>query len=92
MLDPAESERWSSWERRVERLEDDMADVKSTLRSIEARLTAIEVATGEIKGRVAGLEMRLSAMPTTIQLVVMLITTWSVGVGIVFTVLRFAPK
>jgi hypothetical protein len=69
-----------------------MADVKSTLRSIETKLGSVAEAVAEIKGRVGGLEMRLSAMPTTIQLVVLLITTWSAGAAIVFALLRFAPK
>jgi archaellum component FlaC len=84
MLGPSDSEKWSSLEYRVERLEDDMADVKATLNSIEAKLGGVAEAVAEIKGRVGGLEMRLSAMPTTIQLVVLLITTWSAGAAIVF--------
>jgi hypothetical protein len=89
MLGPAETERWSSLERRVERLEDDMSDVKSTLRSIEARLVSIEVATAEIKGKLQGL-------PTSWQMFTAIVTsavaTWSAGAAIVFTLLRFAPK
>jgi hypothetical protein len=40
----------------------------------------------------AGMEARLSSFPTMLQMMVMLITTWSVGIGMVFAVLRFAPK
>jgi hypothetical protein len=69
-----------------------MADVKSILRSMDAMLSIVSEAVAEIKGRVGGLEMRLSAMPTTIQLVVLLTTTWSAGAAIVFALLRFAPK
>jgi len=46
----------------------------------------------EIKGRLAGLEARLGSFPTAFQMLFMLITTWSVGTGIIFVVLRFAPK
>lgn len=89
MLDPAESERWSSLERRVERLEADMSDVKIALRSIEARLVAIEVSIAEIKGKLQGL-------PTSWQMFTAIMTsavaTWSAGAAIVFALLRFAPK
>jgi hypothetical protein len=76
-------------ERRVERLEDDMSDVKLMLRSIEARLVSIEVSTAEIKGKLQGL-------PTSWQMFTAIVTsavaTWSAGAAIVFTLLRFAPK
>ena len=95
-------------EQRVARLEDDMKEVKSTLHRIEQRLAGIEgelkhlpkavdFATlkgdiAEMKGRLGGMETRLSSFPTMLQMLMMLITTWSVGIGIVFAVLRFAPK
>ena len=65
-------------EARVARLEDDMKDVKASLKSIELSLA-------EIKGR-------MSSIPTSFQLMTMVITTWSAGAAIVFTLLRFAPK
>ena len=96
MLGPSDSEKWSSLEHRVERLEEDMADVKSTLRSIESRLGAIEVSLAEVKGRLTGVEGRLLAFPTAWQLYVALITTvittWSAGAAIVFTLLHFVPR
>ena len=41
MLDPAESEKWNSLERRVEHLEEDMTDVKASLRSIESKVDSL---------------------------------------------------
>jgi hypothetical protein len=79
-------------EQRVARLEDDVKEIKSTLRGLEAKVNAIAEAVAEIKGRMSGLEMRLSAMPTTIQLVALLLTTWAAGAAIVFTIVRLAPK
>ena len=86
-------------EQRVARLEEDIKDVKSTLKGIEAAILEIKTdlkhvpkmneyaslraEIGEIKGRV-------SQMPTLLQLVVTIITTWSAGAAIVFTLLRMA--
>ena len=85
MLDPAESERWTSLERRVERLEDDMTDVKSSLRSIEGKVDSLVEGVAEIRGRI-------SQSPTWLQLLVALLATWGAGAAIVATVIRFAPK
>jgi hypothetical protein len=85
MLDPAESERWTSLERRVERLEDDMTDVKSSLRSIEGKVDSLVEGVAEIRGRI-------SQSPTWLQLLIALIATWGAGAAIVATVIRFAPK
>jgi hypothetical protein len=79
-------------EQRVARLEEDVKEIKVTLRGLEAKLSSIGEAVAEIKGRIGGLEMRLSAMPTTIQLVTLLLTTWAAGAAIVFTIVRLAPK
>jgi hypothetical protein len=85
MLDPAESERWTSLERRVERLEDDMTDVKSSLRSIEGKVDSLVEGVAEIRGRI-------SQSPTWLQLLVALLATWGAGAAIVATEIRFAPK
>jgi uncharacterized coiled-coil protein SlyX len=96
VLGPGETEKWSSLEHRVERLEEDMADVKSTLRMIESRLGAIEVSLAKLDGRITGVEGRLQALPTAWQMFTAIVTsavaTWSAGAAIVFTLLRFAPK
>jgi hypothetical protein len=82
MLDPAEAERWSSLERRVERLEDDMADVKASLRAIDDKLNLVIEGVAEIRGR-------MTQTPTWIQLLVALIATWGAGAAIVAGVVRF---
>lgn len=74
---------------RVARLADDMREVKTSLRAIETRLTGIEVTLARIDGRLTWVEGRLQAIPTSLQLMTMLITTWTVGAGIVFAVIRF---
>ena len=85
MLGPGDSEKWSALERRVERLEEDMADVKASLRSIEDKLNLVIEGVAEIRGR-------MSQTPTWIQLLVALIATWGAGAAIVAAVVRFAPK
>jgi hypothetical protein len=72
-------------EPRVARLEDDMKEVKVSLRSIEAKLTSIAESVAEIKGKV-------SQSPTWLQLRVALIATWGAGAAIVAVVVRFAYK
>jgi hypothetical protein len=72
-------------EPRVARLEDDMKEVKLSLKSIEAKLTLIAESVAEIKGKV-------SQSPTWLQLLVALIATWGAGAAIVAVVVRFASK
>jgi hypothetical protein len=79
-------------EHRVARLEDDMKEVKASLRSIENKVNSIAESVAEIRGRIGGLEIRLSAVPTTVQMVTWLIATWGAGAAMVFTLPRFAPK
>lgn len=67
--------------RRVTLLEDDLKDLKSDAKSLIKD-------TGAIKERLAGIEGRLSNLPTTFQML-----TWFVGialglVGLVFTIAR----
>ena len=81
-------------EQRVAHLEDDMKDVKSSLTRIEQRLASIDAELKHVAkaSEVAELRGRLSNLPTTIQMIMMLITIWSVGTGMILAVLRFAPK
>jgi len=72
-------------EQRVAQLEEDIKDVKSSLRSIEAKLVSIGESVAEIKGKV-------SQSPTWIQLLIALIATWGAGAAIVAALIRFAPK
>lgn len=92
MLDPAENERWTSLERRVERLEEDMTDVKVSLRSIETKVDKLVEGVAEIRGRISGIEGRLSQAPTWIQLLVALIATWGAGAAIIAAAVRFIPR
>jgi len=85
MLDPAENEKWNSLDRRVERLEEDMTDVKASLRSIEGKVDSLVEGVAEIRGRI-------SQSPTWIQLLLALIATWGAGAAIVATAIRFSPK
>jgi septal ring factor EnvC (AmiA/AmiB activator) len=72
-------------EARVARLEEDIKDVKASLKSIETKLTSIAESIAEIKGKV-------SQSPTWLQLLVALIATWGAGAAIVAVVVRFAYK
>jgi hypothetical protein len=82
----------SPLELRVGRLEDEFREMKSGLKSIEAKLGTVEVSIARLDGRLAGIEGRLQSMPTAWQLFTALITTWAAGAAIVVALLRFAPK
>ena len=56
----------------------DMAELKGRLAGFE----------GKVEGRLAGLADRLSATPTAVQLVLMMLSTWAAGAAIVFAVTR----
>src|SRR4051794_36826497 len=88
-------------EQRVARLEQDMGEIKSTLARIEQRLSGIEIELkhlpkasdyATIKGDVARVDGRLQNMPSTLQLVTIILTTWSLGTALIFTMIRFAPR
>jgi hypothetical protein len=68
-------------EQRVARLEDDMKDIKTSLKSIEGKLNSIDVSVAEMKGK-------LSQAPNWIQLIGLTLATWAAGAAIVATLLR----
>jgi hypothetical protein len=81
-------------EQRVARLEEDMKEIRSALIRIEAELTHMPKAMDytALRTEVAEIKGRLTNLPTTLQMLVMLITVWSVGSGIIFAVLRLAVR
>ena len=81
-------------EQRVSVLEEALSRIGQRLTGIESELKHLPKAAdyASIKADIARIDGRMTNIPTTLQMLVMLITTWSVGVGIVFAVLRFAPK
>jgi hypothetical protein len=77
-------------EQRVTKVEGDVADIKTSLRSIEDSL--IEIKT-ELKllpkaGEIGEIMGKLSVMPTTWQLVGLLLTTWAAGMYIAIALMR----
>jgi hypothetical protein len=73
-------------------LEEDMTDVKASLRSIETKVDKLIEGVAEIRGKISGIEGRLSQAPTWIQLLVALIATWGAGAAIITAAVRFVPK
>jgi hypothetical protein len=99
MLDPVDNERWNSLERRVAHLEDDMHDVKTSVKAIEGRLSAIEITLAKIDGRLdgidgrmAGMEFRIAALPTTWTILGIVFTTWALGSGILIFAMNFLHR
>lgn len=82
-------------ETRVERLEGDLKEVKASLKAIELAVAEIKhlprsADYAGIRSDAAELKGRLSQSPTVLQLVATIVTTWSAGAAIVFTLLRYA--
>jgi hypothetical protein len=77
-------------EQRVTKVEGDIAEIKSSLRSIEDSLLEIKT---ELKllpkaGEIGEIKGKLSLMPTTWQLVGLLLTTWAAGMYIAIALMR----
>jgi hypothetical protein len=66
-------------------LEEDMTDVKASLRSIEGKVDSLVEGVAEIRGRV-------SQSPTWLQLIVAIIATWGAGAAIVAGVTRLIAQ
>jgi hypothetical protein len=76
-------------EYRVARLEEGIRDIKATLKSMDARLGAIEVAIAQLNGRMAGIEGRLQQIPTVWQTISILAVLLFGVAGVVFAAGNF---
>ncbi len=85
MLEPADNERRTALERRVEHLEEDMTDVKAPLRSSAGKV-------GSLVEGVAGTRGRGSQPPTWLQLIVAINAPWGAGAAIVAGVTRLIAQ
>jgi hypothetical protein len=80
-------------ERRVAKLENDMQEVKASLKVIEAAVAEIKNLPKmadymSIKTDLAEVKGKLSQSPTWIQMITLTIATWTAGATIVATLLR----
>jgi septal ring factor EnvC (AmiA/AmiB activator) len=82
-------------EQRISDLESTLAQIILKMDRIDAALQRLEPAIRDIaskfsdlNARVAGVEGQLRAMPTFLQLMVALISTWAAGTAIVFALLK----
>jgi hypothetical protein len=76
-----------------------MKDVKASLKGIETAIFEIRTELKHVpkmndyatlRSEIAEIKGRVSQMPTMLQLAVTIVTTWSAGAAIVFTLLRLA--
>jgi uncharacterized coiled-coil protein SlyX len=85
-------------DQRVARLEATLERIEPKISELllvgakQTELHKVQLDLAELKGRVAGLESRLATVPSTTQLVLWLLTTWSAGAAIVFALIRNAAK
>ena len=80
-------------ERRMARLEDDVGEIKASLKAIEAAVGEIKHLPKmadymSLKADLAEVKGKLSQSPTWVQLITMTIATWTAGATIVATLLR----
>lgn len=78
-------ERVAKLEQSVQSMDKKLSSIELALARIEGQLGQLPKATdfGELKGKVGSL-------PTTWQMLAMLITSWGAGAAIVFAVMRLA--
>lgn len=77
-----------------ERVENRLASIELLLSEIKGQLSQIQKSSdfATIRADVARIDGRLSQLPTTWQLLAMVISTWAAGAAIVFTVVKFATR
>lgn len=84
---------------RVARLEEAMDEVNSTLKNVEHVALGIRTELKHrpsaadhtsLKADIARLDGKISSIPSMWQTLTMIITTWSAGAAIVFTLLRLS--
>ena len=88
-------------EKRVENLESTMRSIETALVEIKTELKhlpkmsdymGIKSDFASLKSDVAEIKGRLSNTPTTLQLLAMIISTWTAGAAIVFAIARFGLR
>ena len=81
-------------EQRVTKLEETLGRIDQRLASIEGELKHFPKATdyASLRADIAEIKGRVGSMVTSWQLFTALITTWTAGAAIVFTLVKFAPK
>ncbi len=73
---PDDASQFSPLEQRVGRLEEDMREVKASLKDIQNGLRSIKTSLAEIKGKI-------SQSRTWLQLIIAIIATWGAGAALV---------
>jgi len=66
-----------------------MSELTASLGRIETKLDAIETDLNYIQHRISGFEGYLPQLPTSLQLLVTLIATWSAAAVVTAAVIRF---
>jgi septal ring factor EnvC (AmiA/AmiB activator) len=86
--DPMLEGRVAALETRLDQIEGKVDRIDAALQRLEPAIRDIGSKISDLNARVAGVEGHLRAMPTFIQLVVALISTWAAGTAIVFALLK----
>jgi hypothetical protein len=86
--DPTLAKRIAEIEARQAKMDVKLERIDAALQRLEPAIREIGNRFADLNARVAGVEGDLKAMPTFVQLAVMLISTWAAGAAIVFALLK----
>ena len=77
-----------AWTKELGRLDVTMDRIDAALQRLEPAIRDVGSKFSDLNARIAGVEGQLRAMPTFLQLLVALISTWAAGTAIVFALLK----
>jgi chromosome segregation ATPase len=80
-------QRVARLEQMLERLEPKIGEILSS-GAKQADLQRVQIEIAELKGRLSGVEGRLSALPSTWTMLGIVFTTWALGSGILIFALN----
>ena len=84
--------RVAALEARLGQIELKVDRIDAALQRLEPAIRDIALKFSDLNARVAGVEGHLRTMPTFLQMVVALISSWAAGTAIVFALLKAAHQ
>ena len=89
--DPTPELRVSRLERILERLEPRITEILLT-GAKQSDIQRVQVDLADVKGRMAALEAKISALPSTFAILTIVFTTWALGSGILIFALNILRR
>ena len=88
--DPGSSleRRVAAVEARLDRIDAKVDRIDEALRRLEPAIREVSLRFSDLNARIASVEGQVKALPSSLQLFLALITTWSAGTAVVFALLK----